>query len=280
MLPQVEPVNGSVADHLDVPAEPLAAAGTDRNKLFRDLHEVDKGLPNPLTLREQYQKERQSGIASTLDVPAYLCLAANDQNQHNREPCRRWQSRLFLFVRLAKAHPQLHGLAAAAAFAAIDDVAQTWDHQKGECPWLRFLGIGRDDAAVEILDAWDKVRFQPPGCTPLQNALQMADERPLILRAEVMAVRFASVRYPRFVALAGWLQVCVGDRPILLPVREVAKLFAVEPMTISRYRQWALKDGYLVEVQAHQWRGAKKGGKATEFRFQVEGFDCLQEKAV
>ena len=61
----------------------------------------------------------------------------------------------------------------------------------------------------------------------------------------------------------------MGDRNILLPVAEVAELLGVESITISRYRRWAVEDGYLVELKPYEFAGKGKGGRATEFRFNV-----------
>src|SRR5262249_25123370 len=85
--------------------------------------------------------------------------------------------------------------------------------------------------------------------------------------------------YARFVSIAGWLQVGMGNCPIMLPVEKLAHILEVTPMTVSRYRQWGIEDGYLKEVKPHTFHGKAKGGKATEFVFDVSLFNCLKNTA-
>jgi hypothetical protein len=67
----------------------------------------------------------------------------------------------------------------------------------------------------------------------------------------------------------------MGDRSILLPVEKVAEVLGVSAMSISRYRQLAIRDGYLRTV--HKYSRGKQ--LATESRFDVSRFKVLQEKA-
>jgi hypothetical protein len=234
------------------------------------------GLNNdPLAeARKLYKTQLQQGVESTLPVSDYLACASEDQRAFSRAQTR-WQSPLFLFVRLAKAHPALRKLATAKAFAAINRVVETWRCRTGERGW-QYFDVGREDAQVEFLDAWDKVRYLP-GRSPLQNALLLAKEKPLSLCKEVAARR--SPEYPRFISLAGWLQVCVGDQPILLPVEDVGELLGITSMTVSRYRRMAVEDGLLKEIRPYEFCGKKKGGRATEFRFDVSLVPILEERA-
>jgi hypothetical protein len=116
-----------------------------------------------------------------------------------------------------------------------------------------------------------------PGQGPLENAIDEARVLPLDLAAEVMERR--SDYYPVFVALAGHLQVIMGARPILLPVEKVGPLLGVKPMTVSRYRECAIEDGYLREVTPAVFRAKGKRGRATEFVFNVSRFAILQQRA-
>jgi hypothetical protein len=116
-----------------------------------------------------------------------------------------------------------------------------------------------------------------PGYSPLDNAVEQARRCPLRLRDDLKELR--SEGYQTFVSIAGWLQVGMGDANILLPVEELAPLLRVKPMTVSRYRRWAVEDGFIKEVKPYQRRGENRAGKATEFRFNVERFPILGERA-
>jgi hypothetical protein len=52
----------------------------------------------------------------------------------------------------------------------------------------------------------------------------------------------------------------------LLPCHKLAPVLACRPMTISRYRKKAIRDGYLKVVKTHSYRSDGKG-EATEFQF-------------
>jgi hypothetical protein len=182
-----------------------------------------------------------------------------------------WESELFHFVRLMKAHPALAGLPPADAFAAIEAALRRTHRLGVREVWGAIFGMEREDAQAEVLSCWEKVRWAP-GQSPLVNALRLATERPLLLAKDVVERR--SDGYPRFIGLAGWLQASVGDRDILLPTRDVAELLRVTPMTISRYRDWAVEDGYLKLVAPSSFRpvaGARN--KATAFRFDTSRWD-------
>jgi hypothetical protein len=72
--------------------------------------------------------------------------------------------------------------------------------------------------------------------------------------------------------------VIVGNQNITLPCENLAELMNVSAMTISRYRNWAVKDGYLRRVKEHKF-SSRGQGNATEFRFDVSRWRCLDEKA-
>jgi hypothetical protein len=80
-------------------------------------------------------------------------------------------------------------------------------------------------------------------------------------------------------SIAGWLQVVIGDRNILLPVADLAEILGVQKMTVSRYRKWAIADGLLKEVAPAAHHPKARKGKATEFRFNVERVPMLKERA-
>jgi hypothetical protein len=232
-----------------------------------------------------FRAELDAGVPSSLPFAEYLARAIDEWRRVLGEGLLpAWQaevSPLFHFCRLVKAHPDMEAVTARQALKRVEQVLRGWrggipEGRKGMGDWEAWFGVAREDAQVEILDAWDKVRYLP-GQTPLDNALRSARECPLVLRDEETARRADG--YPLFVSVAGWLQVAMGDRAIMLPVELLAKALGVKPMTVSRYRRWAVEDGYLHEVRPYEFRGKGKGGKATEFRFAVPLFPILRERA-
>jgi hypothetical protein len=149
-----------------------------------------------------------------------------------------------------------------------------WDDGKpaGGDPWFKWLGLARVEVHAEILAAWDKVR-RKPGRSPLDQAIEMAFRHPLMPPADVMESRPDG--YEKFVSLAGWLQAASGGQNILLPVADVGELLGVRPLTVSRYRQWAVEDGYLAEVRPYSFHSQRARNRATEFRFNLDAFPVL-----
>jgi hypothetical protein len=238
---------------------------------------------------EEGDREGQAGPPVHLPLGEYV-LWALDNAESDRECDQLWQQP-FLFARLVKAHPAVAKLPAARALAEVvrslralarKFKADPYRHlayfypdaqeKPGHC---RLDGLLEDeDEPVEFLASWDKIRYLP-GESPLDQAAERARREPLGLREDVER----SKGYRSFVSLAGGLQVTAGDRNIQLPCREVGKLLGVEPKSVSRYRHWAVQDGYLREVKPHVYRGPGKRGEATEFRFDVSQFKGLAEAA-
>src|SRR5262249_16788452 len=161
-----------------------------------------------------------------------------------------------------KSHPDMHGKTAKQAFAAVNGLMRGWAKAKkvkDKDGWQVWVGVGREDAEAEFLSCWDKVRYLA-GHTPLENAVALAKSHSFRLKAESEGSR--SEGYERFVRIAGWLQVGMGSRPIMLPVEDLAQVLGVEKMTVSRYRKWAKEDGYLTETSPHEFRGKGRRGKA------------------
>ena len=52
----------------------------------------------------------------------------------------------------------------------------------------------------------------------------------------------------------------------MLPSHKLAPMLGCKPMTISRYRQKAIRDGHLKITKEHAFRSAFKG-EATEFTY-------------
>lgn len=254
------------------PSPPLCSPDSDPEKAPR---RNTKPRPGETT----YQDEKAQRVPSSLSLDDYLACVVRELKRE-LEPENEWQ-RLFLFIRLSKAHPSLGKITAEKAAQAIDKVFRAWQAQYQDAANTiceKCLGGTQEDLHVAILQAWDKVRYLP-GYSPLTNALERTRRTPLKLSRE-HAPKFTAV-YERFVSIAGWLQVAMGDRPIFLPVHELSVLLHVQPMTITRYRQWAIEDGLLRLAPGGEskYNGPGRKGRATEFRFNVGRFPILSDTA-
>jgi hypothetical protein len=232
--------------------------------------------------KKTYKSECLKGTPSTLPFGIYIGEAIDDINVHlhanvsNGNVSRKdgWQSNLFTFLRMVKAHSDMGNKSGAQAFGAVEQQLKTFTNcPKTVCPWKFYLGVSREDAQVEFLDAWDKVRYLA-GLNPLNVAIERAKRVPLGLNQG--KVRSFTAGYQDFVSIAGWLQTAMGNKPILLPVHQLAERLGVVAMTISRYRQWAIEDGYLRQTGKGQWVTTGRG-RADEFRFDVSRFKLLME---
>jgi hypothetical protein len=222
--------------------------------------------------RATFTREYAAGVPSTLAFGDYLACAVDAfRDRRCQDPHKDWQG-IFYLVQLVKGHPSTATIGAKMAFQRTDGVIRAW-HKEG---WEVYLGVTREDAGATFFDAWDKIRYFP-GRTPLGNALEQSERMPLLLDKETRVRRPDG--YERFVSLAGWLQVGMGDWPIMLPYREVDELLDVQPMTVSRYRKWAKEVGFLTEVKAAKFTGKRGEGEATEFRFDTSRWECLRERA-
>lgn len=149
-------------------------------------------------------------------------------------------------------------------------------------PWLEWFAVTKADALAEFIDIWLKSRFMP-GHDPIEQAADAARRMRLLPTPDIMEIRPVGEKgdetdYIFFLSVAGHLQVAMGDRSIMLPCDKLGALMRVSKMTISRYRRWAIEDKYLETTKAAKFR-SKGRGDATEFRFAVERWSCLEEKA-
>ncbi len=220
------------------------------------------------------------GQRPTVDVYE-MALAALGWMQENEPNRPAWQTGVFDFERFLKASPRFDGIDAKSALKTVEDVFDHWakDHKfKGRKAdriaqiWLRFFDADADDAREEFIDAWERIRLVP-GRTPLEQARRQALERPIEFRDGMLTCDTEG--YRDFLSLAGWLQVAVGSAEILLPVEKIAVLLGCKHMSVSRYRRWAIKDGFLREVEAYQ----VKQRKATKFLFDVRRVPMLSDVA-
>jgi hypothetical protein len=137
--------------------------------------------------------------------------------------------------------------------------------------WEHYFVLSKEDAQVEFMGCWEKVRFVP-GWDPLDQAIEQAKKMQLIPPTD------RTVGYQNFVSIAGWLQVTMGNRNIMLPCEKMSEHLNCTPMTISRYRRWAVEDGLVQMVKEHRFKSAG-GGEATEFRFDTSQYKCLAQTA-
>ena len=143
----------------------------------------------------------------------------------------------------------------------------TWDDVFSECPWYDLQDLYESFAVY-----FKKVRYIP-GREPLEQALEKADTWPLHTDR---GQRFPCPKYERFISLAGWLQVTVGDMTIKLPVEKVGALLGADPKQVSRWRIMGKKDEYLTVVRPHKRPGPDgQSGEATAFRFDISRFPIL-----
>jgi len=175
-----------------------------------------------------------------------------------------WRSPLWTFVRLVKGHPDVEGLEGTDALKLVEtELGLDW--------YEPFPKSNLEDAEFEFLDAWERVRYVP-GHDPIGKANRYALENPLVPPIRLTA------GYERFIGVAGWLQAIEGDRNIFLPCEKIGELLDCQPITVSRYRARAVRDGLLRVVKSHRFRPSG-GGEATEFRFDLSRFPQLQSYA-
>ena len=162
--------------------------------------------------------------------------------------------------------------------AALPKGPQKWEKEwKVADFWERYCDVSREDAHLEILDAWDQIK-RLPGLAALENALEFARRRPLGTNDENWKKR-PHKKYHAFLSMCGWLQVIVGeDRPIAVPCREFAEHLGISAMNVSRLRKWAVEDGYMRQTTSHVFNGPNaENNKATVFRFEWEKWPILAE---
>jgi len=191
-----------------------------------------------------------------------------DHLRDNGDPREGYRTQLWTFTRCVKSF-----FASTANPDAVffDVVVPEIDSRGG---WeILDTWLDPEEIYFEFVCNWDRVRYDI-GETPLSNAVLKAEKNPLEPRRCTGRADFLA-RYAKFVSIAGWLQVTMGNRSILLPVDRLGELMSVKPMTITRYRQAAVSDGYLRVIKEHCYTRKT----ATEFRFDVSRFSALQGKA-
>lgn len=169
------------------------------------------------------------------------------------------QQQFFLVRQLRSYFPQ--NTTAEDAFAQVLPILQKWPNFDAET------------AMAYLVDTWGKIRFRETQ-TPLEQAAARAARTPLVTPR---GQRFNAPTYDRFVSIAGWLQVLMGDKDILLPCGKTADLMKTTKNMVSIWRRWAIEDGYLVLVEQHKFNTDTKF--ASKFRFNVRQWKCLSSEA-
>ncbi len=182
-----------------------------------------------------------------------------------------YKTPLWTFVRQLKAIPKLSRLTPEDAFTEVTLALKSLKQWEDETVWIEafsgFDSLGQlgnlYDIEAEFINCWESVKFVP-GEDILASAVRLAKEKPLLGESTAQDAYFI------FLNLAAHMQRLVGDQNIFLGCEAVAKQLHVAPLTVSRYRNRARREGYLELVRPHVF--SKRGlSRATEFRFLYLG---------
>ena len=249
------------------------------------------------SLHRRLRRDRANWFASVVALPFDDFLKKAWEFHHDQaDTFPDWHTDLFFFAWILRGHQAMAQYLERPkeALSLVERHLKAWSSaaktRKQEPPygfhagdaWDDWFGIPTADARAEFVDVWSKSRFLP-GHEPLVQASESAKRLRLVLPEDVAAKRpIAGGRdesdYEFFVSLAGHLQVVVGDQAIKLPCQKLSELVGVSKMTISRYRRWALEDGFLRLTRPHRFRAGGQGD-ATEFRFDVSRWKRLADRA-
>jgi hypothetical protein len=202
---------------------------------------------------------------SEFDFGDWVRHVYDSQQEPPNEERGHWSSPVFYFARLVKSHPAVTDLSDHEAMVKVEKLLRKWEKFPTTAdPWKEFFPDATDGEAarLDFMVSWNAVRHVPFHDV-LSNALRQADSKPLEPPNE------RGPLYKRFISLAGWLQVLLPGKPILLPTRRLADLLGCDQRTVSRLRKLAVEDKLLVPVKEHCYRPGAKS-RATEFRFVIE----------
>ncbi len=164
----------------------------------------------------------------------------------------KWQTPAWDFGRFAKAHPLLVNLDENRALVQIKT-------ELGREFWKEHLRMDTADAEMAFDNVWVECRAVP-GYDRLTIAVLEAKKSPSTADPNVPA------GYTIFLKIARSLQRQLPTSSFMLPCHKLAPILACQPMTVSRYRKKAIRDGQLKVVKTHSYRSVGKG-EATEFQF-------------
>lgn len=214
----------------------------------------------------------------TINLDQHLDAAIEENRalyeSHNQQDS--YLSSVFTFTRIAMAHPEMTDLTADSAAAVVDSHMLRRGHPTAEDGWGAEFGhlsaSEGSDARAAFLEAWDQIRCLP-GESWLDAAWRRVNHRRTFDAIRKLPECKHMTRYAHFLALAAELQEMLGDKPILLPCREVGKTLGVDKGTVVAYRKLAVKHGFLHQLKRHRY---DDGGhnEATEFKFDPPRLDA------
>lgn len=207
------------------------------------------------------ERRRRVPVFALADIPLaeylHACVLQARHLDAQRSPSvRHWQTTAWDFGRFAKAHPALTSLSSG---AALEIVRRTL----GVGFWQPSLGMDAGDAEMAFDSIWNEC-WSIPGYDPLTLALEKA--RACCAAPNSQHDPQQPHGYELFLHMIRFLQEDAGSTPILIPCHKLAALLDCLPMTVSRYRTKALRDGYLQLIKKHCFRPHGQG-EATEFRY-------------
>ena len=132
---------------------------------------------------------------------------------------------------------------------------------------LVFIGTPEfEETWIDFVRAWPRVR-NPLEHDILADAFERAKANPIDTGYESAAITLLA-------GLCRELQSAVGDAEFWLSCRSGARLFAVEPSTISRWL-WLLEhNGWITTIE----KGTQRDNKATRFRFNAKQSTLPEKK--
>ncbi len=227
-------------------------ASADRNKFTFTYQQVT-------AWREQLFDNRSLRISveelSKWPLGRYLwaaVLQAAHLNDLRGKTEHQWRTPAWDFGRFAKAHPLLVNLDENRALIEVKGVI-------GREFWTDHLHMDAADAEMAFDSVWVECRAVP-GYDPLTVAVLEAKKSTSVADHNIPA------GYITFLNIARSLQQQLPASSFMLPCHKLAPILACQPMTISRYRKKAIRDGHLKIVKKHSYRSAGKSD-ATEFQF-------------
>jgi hypothetical protein len=194
-------------------------------------------------------KQTDCDVSAKLAMPldAYIRVAFNVASEqyelHSYD--EGWQSPMFGFARLAKAHQELRELDSSEALGTVQALLA----DDGE--------VLDEEDEIDFMTCWDAIR------RPLGDFIEIANVE--AVKNPFVPLKRRGLLYRRFLSIARALQVTMEPHPIMLPCHKLADLLHCTPKTISNLRKFAINDGYLEIVEVHD----RNAHRATRFYFNT-----------